>query len=276
MSWSKLKTIIIYILLLLNVFLLALVGMNRLRAQRYQTAALTEAAAVLAHNNIRVQWEDLPREMKLPAVTLTRDLQKEEQLVRALLGDGVAASASGGGLYVYTGQGSAGSASFRGNGEFAITCGAPGSQGVTSRELMGQLDLSVGRVWEEEGSSTAEQSLNGVPVYAAGSSVQGPAGLTLTCDGEGRICAASGRLYLGKPEAEPEEGEPVSVSTALMAFLNFVVDNGDVCGEITSMSPVYRAGGDPVRLTTAWLIRTDTGGYFVDAVSTEVSRAPAE
>lgn len=274
MSWSKLKTIIIYILLLLNLFLLGLVGMNSLRARRYQTAALTEAAAVLARNNIQVRWEELPREMKLPAVTLTRDLQKEEQLVRTLLGDGVTASASGGGLYVYAGQ--AGTASFRGNGEFSIACGVPGGQGVTPRELMGRLDLDIGRMWEEEDSSTAEQSLNGVPVYAAGSSVQGPAGMTLAYDGGGRICAASGRLYLGRPTAEQEEGQPASVSTALMAFLNFVVDNGDVCGEITDMAPVYRAGGDPVRLTTAWLIRTDTGGYFVDAVSTVVSRAPAE
>ena len=112
MSWSKLKTIIIYILLLLNLFLLGLVGMNRLRARRYQTAALTEAAAVLARNNIQVQWEQLPREMKLPAVTLTRDLQKEEQLVRLFLGEDVAVSASGGGLYIY--EGTEGTASFRG------------------------------------------------------------------------------------------------------------------------------------------------------------------
>lgn len=272
MSWSKLKTIIIYILLLLNLFLLGLVGMNRLRARRYQTAALTEAAAVLARNNIQVQWEQLPREMKLPAVTLTRDLQKEEQLVRSFLGEDVTVSASGGGLYIY--EGTEGTASFRGNGEFAVACAVPGSQGVTPRELMGRLDLDTGRAWEEEDSCTAEQSLNSVPVYAAGSSVQGPAGLTLTYDGEGRLRAASGRLYLGKPAAEQEE--TVSVSTALMAFLNFVVENGDVCGEIVEMSPVYRAGGDPVRLTTAWLIRTDTGGYFVDAATSEVSRAPAE
>lgn len=274
MSWSRLKTIIIYILLLLNLFLLALVGMNRLQARHYQTEALTEAAAVLARNNIRVQWEQLPREMKLPAVTLTRDLEKEGQLVRAFLGEDAAASASGGGLYVYAGRSAAGTASFRGNGEFSVVCGEPFSLDVTPRELMGRLGLDTGRVWEEEGASTAEQRLNGVPVYSAGSSVQGPAGMTLTYDEAGRLCAASGRLYLGKPAAEQEE--TVSVSTALVAFLNFVVENGDVCGEITDMAPVYRAGGDPVRLTTAWLIRTDTGGYFVDAVTTEVSRAPAE
>lgn len=274
MSWSRLKTIIIYILILLNLFLLALVGMNRLRARHYQTEALTEAAAVLERNNIHVQWEQLPREMKLPAVTLTRDLEKEEQLVRAFLGENVTASASGGGLYVYTAGSDSGTASFRGNGEFSVTCSEPLSQSATPRELMNQLGLDIGRAWEEEGVSAAEQSLNGVPVYSAGSSVQGPAGMTLSYDSEGRLYAASGRLYLGKPTSE-QEGT-VSVSTALMAFLNFVVENGDVCGEITDMAPVYRAEGDPVRLTTAWLIRTDTGGYFVDAVSTEVSRAPAE
>lgn len=274
MSWSKLKTIIIYILLLLNLFLLALVGMNRLRARHYQTTALSEAAAVLARNNIQVQWEQLPREMKLPVITLTRDPEKEGQLVRTFLGEDATAAASGGGMYVYTGHKVAGTANFRGNGEFSVTCSEPVSQSVTPREMMRQLGLETGRMWEEEDSATAEQSLNNVPVYSAGSSVQGPAGITLTYDESGQPYAASGRLYLGK--ATEEQEETVSVSTALMAFLNFVVENGDVCGEILDMSPVYRAGGDPVRLTTAWLIRTDTGSYFVDAVSTEVSRAPAE
>lgn len=274
MSWSKLKTIIIYILLLLNLFLLGLVGMNRIRARRYQTAALTEAAAVLERNNILVQWEELPREMKLSPVTVARDLAKEEQLVRAFLGEDAAAEASGGGLYLY--QGAAGSASFRGNGEFTVTFNEPVDLGTAPREMLGHLDLDVGRVWEEEDTSSAEQSLNGVPVYAAGSSVQGPAGMTFAHDSEGRLRTVYGRLFLGKTAAVPEEEKPVSVSTALMAFLNFVVDNGDVCGRITDMAPVYRAGGDPVKLTPAWLIRTGTGGYFVDAVSAEVSRAPAE
>ena len=163
MSWSRLKTIIIYILILLNLFLLALVGMNRLRAWHYQTEALTEAAAVLERNNIQVQWEQLPREMKLPAVTLTRDLAKEEQLVRAFLGENVTASASGGGLYVYTAGTESGRANFRGNGEFSVTCSEPLSQSATPRELMVQLGLDIGRVWEEDGSSTAESTAPAPP-----------------------------------------------------------------------------------------------------------------
>lgn len=274
MSWSKLKTIIIYILLLLNLFLLGLVGMNRLRARRYQDAALSEAAAVLARNNIQVQWEDLPREMEFSPAVAARDLQKEEELVRAFLGEDVQVSASGGGLYVYEGRSVAGTASFRSNGEFTISCDVPRDQSADPQEIMGRLGLQTGRVREEEGSATAEQELNGVPVY--GSSGQGAAGLTFEYDGTGRLTAVSGRLFLGRLTAEPEEDAPLSVPTALISFYNFAVDNGDVCREIVSMAPVYRAVGDPVRLSPAWLIRTDTGGYFVDAVTAEVNRAPAE
>lgn len=275
MSWSKLKTIMIYILLLLNLFLLGLVGMNRLRARRYQTTALTEAAAVLTRNSIQVRQEDLPREMKLPAAVAIRDLEKEEQLVRAFLGEDIRASASGGGLYVYEGE--AGTASFRGNGEFTITYSRPSDWGATPREMMEQLGLDMGRTWEEEGLSAVEQSLNGVPVYPSGSGGgQGAAGMAFEYDGIGRLRSVSGRLLLGKLTSSQEE-QPISVSTALIAFFNFVVDSGDLCRELTGMTPVYRAAaGEPVHLTPAWRVSTDTGDYFVDAVSAEVTRAPTE
>lgn len=272
MSWSKLKTIIIYILLLLNLFLLGLVGMNRFRAQRYQTAALTEAAAVLAQNNIRTQLEELPREMKLSAAVAARDLQKEERLASVLLGGDVQTTASGGGLYVYEGE--AGTARFRGNGEFTVDLTRPVESTLTPQSLMKSLDLDIWQVRAED--NAAEQSLNGVPVYSAGSAEQRVAGVTFSYDGEGRLSAVSGWLHLGKLTAEQEENSPISVSTGLMAFFGFVVDNGDVCREIVSMTSVYRAAGGSARLTPTWLIRTDTGGYFVDAINAEVSRVPGE
>lgn len=274
MSWSKLKTIMIYILLLLNLFLLGLVGMNRLRARRYQAAAVTEAAAVLTRNNIQVKREDLPTEMKLPAAVAIRDLEKEEQLVRIFLGEDIRTSASGGGLYVYEGE--AGTASFRGNGEFTITYNSPGDWTITPREMMERLDLEIGRTWERDGLSAVEQSLNGVPVYPSGSSGQGAAGMIFEFDSLGQLRGVSGRLLLGKLTSSQEE-QPISVSTALIAFFNFVVDSGDLCRELTGMTPVYRAAaGEPVHLTPAWRVSTDTGDYFVDAVSAEVSRAPSE
>lgn len=276
MSWSKLKTIIICILLLLNLFLLGLVGVNRLRARRYQDAALTEAVAVLAHNNIRAERETLPGEMTLSAASTARDLLKEEELIRAFLGDDMTVSASGGGLYIYEGQTTAGTASFRGNGEFTVSYEVPHSQSGTPRDIMKQLDLDTGDVREEEGLLTTEQRLNGVPVYSAGTASQDVAGMTFLYDSQGRLSAVSGRLLLGRLSAEPEETKPVSVSTGLMAFLGFIVDSGDICREIVAMTPVYRASGDPVRLTPAWLIQTDAGGYFVDALSAEVSRVPAQ
>lgn len=276
MSWSKLKTIIIYILVLLNLFLLGLVGLNRLRARRYQDAALTEAIAVLAHNNIRAERERLPGEMTLTAATTARDLLKEEELMREFLGEDMTVSASGGGLYIYEGKTAAGTASFRGNGEFTVSYEEARSESDTPRDMMKRLDLDVGDVREEENLLTAEQRLNGVPVYSAGTARQEAAGMTFHYDSQGQLSVVSGRLLLGKPTAEPEETKPVTVSTGLIAFLGFIVDSGDICREIVDMTPVYRASGDPVRLTPAWLIQTDAGGYFVDALTAEVSRVPTQ
>lgn len=276
MSWSNLKTIIIYILLLLNLFLLALVGMNSLRAQRYQDEALKEAAAVLERSNIRVRWEELPREMRLSPMVAARDLQKEEELAHVFLGEDAKVSASGGGLYVYEGQTVAGTASFRSNGEFTVTYEVPQNQSASPQEMMRRLDVDTGQARETERSASAEQEVNGVPVYGASPSSQGAAGMSFAYDGQGQLCSVSGRLFLGRITAEQGEETPLSVPTALIRFFNFVVDSGDVCREIVSMVPVYRAVGDPARLSPAWLIRTDTGGYFVDAATAEVSRAPAE
>lgn len=278
MSWSKLKTIIIYILLLLNLFLLGLVGMNRLRAKRYEEAALSEAAAVLEHNNIAVDRSGLPGESELRAATVARDIEKEGRLARILLGEDVLVSPAGGGMYVY--RGAAGEADFRGNGEFTVTFGQPLEEappGADSpRALMKALGLRVWETWETEDSATAAQSLGGAPVYS-GSSGQA-LGVTYAYDAQGKLSGVSGRIFSGKLAADQESEETLSLSTALISFFGFLSDSGDVCREIRQVSPVYRvaAAGDPVRLTPAWQFTTDTGEYFLDACTAEVTRRAGE
>lgn len=275
MSWSKLKTIIIYILVLLNLFLLGLVGMNRLRAKRYEEAALSEAAAVLEHNNIAVDRSGLPGEIDLQTATVARDIEKEGRLVRILLGEDVLVSPAGGGMYVY--RSAAGEADFRSNGEFTVTFGQPQEEapaGADSpRALMKTLGLRVWESWETEDSATAAQSLEGAPVYSVGSSGQA-LGVTYVYDAQGKLSSVSGRIFPGKLTADQESEKPLSLSTALISFFGFLSDSGDVCREIRKVSPVYRvaAAGDPVRLTPAWQFTTDTGEYFLDACTAEVTR----
>lgn len=280
MSWSRLKNIIIIILLLLNLFLLGLVGFIRLRSARYEASALSEAAAVLELNGIQVQRDGLPESMGLAAVTVARDTRREAALAAALLGSEVESQSSGGGLYVY--RSPMGEASFRSNGEFSVTFSQslPASdldRSSQARVLLEGLDLEFWQVEEDGVFVTAAQALHGACVYSGGYLPLGQSvlGITFIYDTQGRLASASGLLLMGGSAKDSDSREPLSVPTALIAFFSFTVDNGEVCQAIRSMTPVYRAStsADPIRLTPVWRITTDTGDYFLDAYTAEVTRA---
>lgn len=280
MSWSKLKTIIILILLLLNLFLLGLVGFIRLRSARYAASALSEAAAVLELNGIQVQRDELPASMELRALTAARDTRQEAALASALLGADAQSHASGGGLYVY--RSPLGEASFRSNGEFSVSFVSPGPAGEEdrpsqARALLEGLGVELWQVEDNGNTVTAVQALSGTPVYSGGylPSGQSALSITLAYDPQGRLESASGRLLLGGTATDPESRAFLSVPTVLISFFNFTVDNGEVCQAIRGMTPAYRAsaGADPIRLTPVWHIATDTGEYFLDACTAEVTRA---
>lgn len=281
MSWSKLKTIIILILLLLNLFLLVLVGSNRLRTARYDAAALSGAASVLELNGIQVDRGSLPAAMELSPVIAARDTRREAALAAALLGSDVRTDDPAGGLYVY--HSSSGSATFRSNGEFIATFSDPvpvpggSDRAAQARSLLSGLELW--QVSESGDTLTAVQQLDGAPVFPTASSTGQPtAGILFLYDEQDRLTQISGRLCLGDITADPEAQEPITVPTALIAFFNFIVDSGDVCQRIDRVQPVYRtvAMTDPVRLSPAWRITTDTGEYFLDAATGEVTRAAHE
>lgn len=273
MSWSKLKNIMILILLLLNLFLLGLVGANQLRASRYQAKAISEAAAVLERNGIRVDRDGLSAAMDLSAATAVRDGAREAALAAALLGAAAERHEAGGGLSIYSAD--SGSASFRSGGEFLVTFSeplpVPGDRTGWVRDLLERQGLDLWRVSESGETVTAVQQVNGAPVFSAG---QAASGAVFRFDEAGQLTEVGGRLLLGRAAAESESQKLVTAPTALIAVSNFIIDNGDVCQSIQSMAPAYRAApADPVRLTPMWRISTDAGDYFLDAYTAEVTRA---
>lgn len=278
MAWSKVKTIIILILLTLNLFLLGLVGYIQLHSARYQAAALREAAAVLERSSIQVDPGILPAEMPLRTVTMTRDTEREAALAAALLGTDTEIRSTAGGLHIY--EAAAGNASFRSSGEFSVTFTQPRSlpSGASPLEqVRGILDGLGLEIWqaEEQGSTVAVvQSLDGTPVFPSASTGQS-AGASFSFNEAGRLSMVSGRLALGRTAEDPAGQEALTVPTVLIAFFNFILDSGDACHAIYEVLPVYRASSmsDPVSLIPAWRISTDTGDYFLDAATAEVVRA---
>lgn len=276
MEWRKVKNIIILVLLLVNGFLLILVGARRGGMRRYEQAALTQTIQVLANNGIQVEETGIASADGLSARSMERSAAEEERMVCALLGETVSGENRGGGLYIY--QGGSGQVSFRGGGELTAVLGEDGrwrtddpeshaagllrAMGVEAESVRAELEGGTGSV-------VFRQLWDGAPLFSCQ--------VKFTYEG-GRLKGLSGSL-LAAAETEGEEGQLLSLPTALLRFLDEVLDSGDVCSAILSMEPGYltsQSFTSAVRLTPVWRISGNTADYYLDAVTGELTRAPGD
>lgn len=275
MEWSKLKNIIILILLTANLFLLAMAGVQQRDSVQYQEQAVADAVAVLERNGIAVAPEVIPDQMSLRPMTVQRDRGLEDNLAQALLGD-CTHSDLGGGRYSY--ESSVGSAEFRSNGNFSIAfpnglslADDVGDETAHALSIAAKIGLS-GTVAEQVGSDDGGtnvilyQTWQEIPVYSCR--------LTLQYR-EDRLYSVSGQRLMGEPQSANSEEELISIPTVLMRSLNGINDLGDICSEILSLTPGYQMSNpaEGTRMEPVWYIRTDTGAYQLNAITGVLARA---
>lgn len=275
MEWSKLKNIILLILLLVNLFLLIMAGVQKQGSAQSQEQALADAVAVLERNGIQLHSEQFPEELKIRSMSMQRDREQETQLAQALLG-ACAVSNLGGGRYSY--ESGIGSAEFRSNGNFSIVfsdgvpiVGGAGHEQEHAREITARLGLSGVIAEQSEADEGAVhvvlyQTWQDIPVYSCRIVLQYR---------EGELCAISGQRLMGEPQAAASEETLISVPTALMRILNGVNDMGDVCSEIVGMTPGYQMTNpaEGTKMNPVWYVVTDTGAYELNAVTGKLERA---
>ena len=272
MEWSKLKNIIILILLAANLFLLAMAGVQERDSTQYQEQAVKDALTVLERNGIQVAPEVVPGQMPLSSMAVQRDRAQEETLARALLGD-CTFSDLGGGRYFY--ESPTGSAEFRSNGNFSIVF----SDGVSvdgSEELDHALHIAAqiglsGTVAEQVRDAGGTdvvlyQTWKGIPVYSCR--------INLEYRG-GELCSVSGQRLLGEPQPAGVQEKLLSIPTVLIRSLNGINDLGDICSEITELTPGYQMSNpaEGTRMEPVWYIVTDTGAYQLNAITGALVRA---
>ena len=273
MEWRRLKNVIILILLLLNGFLLVLAVSRRNEAAQYDRKALENTVEVLAGRGIEVDPDGLTSAGDLPPLSLERDLEAEQKLVRALLDEAVEADNRGGGLYLY--QGTLGEVSVRAGGELSASlsddpvwdAGSPEDHAAALLKRMGVSARQLGVETREDRRLVRFRQLwNKTPVFS--------------CEVEfvyenGRLRAIQGTLLTAGQGIE-EAGEVLSLPTALLRFLDGVTATGDVCSAIRSMEAGYRIGPQPlsggVRLTAVWLVSSDTADYYLDGATGALTR----
>lgn len=275
MEWSKLKNIIILILLAANLFLLAMAGVQERDSAQYQEQAVADALTVLERNGIGVAPEVIPGQMSLRSMTVQRNRELEDGLAQALLGE-CSVSNLGGGRYSY--ESPVGSAEFRSNGNFSVVFpeGIPlaeGAGGETAHALalaarIGLNGTVAGQVPTEDGGVgvTLYQSWQDIPVYSCR--------LTLQYR-DGALYSVSGQRLMGEPQPANSEENLISIPTVLMRSLNGINDLGDICSEIRELTPGYQMSNpaEGTRMEPIWYIVTDTGAYQLNAITGVLERA---
>lgn len=269
MEWPKLKNIILIILALTNLCLLVFVVQRELRDSQLQRQARREAIQFLQDRGVTVEEERVPQTMELRAQTVERDLEREQDLACALLGQEVSGEDRGAGVYRYSGT--AGAIQFHSDGSFSaqFTAGAfPLGEGREERclEILETLDFQGEIVERDADTLTVRQYWEGYPLF----SQQVVLEMTEDC----LMAMRSGRRLVGQPVADESQGT-ISVVTALIDFLNGLNALGDVCSRIDTISQGYVASASlsgTMTMTPVWRITTDTGAYQMNLLSGELGR----
>lgn len=272
MEWRRVKNIIILVLLLVNAFLLVLVGYRKGEALRYEQTALTQAVQALESSGIEVDVHAVSSADGLTPLTVERDTEQEARMMSALLDETVEGDDRGGGLYLYRGE--RGEASVRLGGELSAALADDprwytGDPEGHAAGLLRQMEIDARQVQavREDGAVRVvfRQQWDGVPLFSCQ--------VTFTYL-DGRLTAVQGNLLAAVGAAE-EQGTVLTLPTALLRFLDYVRGSGDVCSSIQSMEAGYRATqsfSGTTRLTAVWLVSSNTASYYLDASTGALTR----
>ena len=96
MPWTKLKNVILLILVLTNLFLLGLVVSQSLQNRRQDSQTREHTILFLSERGVEVDEENIPQSIDLLPQTAERDLEKEQQTAAELLKGEVEQEARGG------------------------------------------------------------------------------------------------------------------------------------------------------------------------------------
>lgn len=268
METRRLKNIAILILLLLNAFLLLLLGYQYLQAEEAARDTREQLTALFASQELDLSDQTDLSQSPLSPLVLSRHQEGEAAMAESLLGGPVTSASQGGGIVTYTGE--AGSIQFRSGGSFdgAELTRDVEDAAVFVREFCqgyGYEDIDDSQLAGGNGDVTAQQYVAGVPIAGCG--------LTLTFE-NGALTAVSG-AHISLEGAATEESELLNCVTALVRFLDYRRSAGVVCSRVENITCVYQLQSSPsfLRLVPLWRIDTDTYAYYVDCASGSVARA---
>lgn len=270
MERSKLKDIVLLLLVLTNLGLLFFVLRQEIREYREYAQARTSAIGFLANKGVDVEESLVPDRMTLLPQRVERDRAAEAQAAAAFLKGDVQEESRGGEVYRYYNDN--GSIQFHSDGAFSaeLTPGAyPTGEDRDGAALALLKTLSFeGEVmaWLPD-SIIVRQNWEGAPLFNQQ--------VTVEWDGAHFTALTGGRRLSGQP-VEDESRTTMTVATALVSFFNGLNGLGDVCSRVDVIAQGYVSAASlngPVTLTPVWRVTTDTGAYQLDLLTGALTRA---
>lgn len=272
MEWSKIKNIILLILVGLNLILLVMVGQRQWESKRYREEARTGALEVLRQEGIAMERSALPEESDLWPMRAERDRTEEAALAEALLTGAVKTGDRGRDTY----EGEKGEAWFRLDGSFGFDF-EPGAYPLgdqeTAAEHGAKLLTDAGYACEVLGVEerenavhiTLRQTWEGAPLFSCGA--------VLVYENGSLSAIESGMRLVGTPVVTART-ERLNVAAVLLHFLSGVREGGWLPSVLYSMTVGYEvtpetSGG--ASLEPVWEIVSDAGVFYVDGIRGSLS-----
>lgn len=275
MPVSKLKNLVILILLLANFAMLALLLPGRM-TQRREAASLRQSLSELyAAQDVALDPEIIPDSATLYVLELAEDTAADLQAAEALLGDQVQAQANST-RYFHSYDSEYGTCSISRTGAFhAQLSGLKENSDLTkaAKQLLKRMGFTYSALSQPERlragvyTITATQTVLDTPVFGGE--------LVLTYSNN-CLTALDGVFFTGAGTlTRVSEEACISAADALAAFLSARYALGWVGSEITGMEQGYlrseTAAAAAVHLTPVWLLTTDTGAFYISGITGEVT-----
>ncbi len=265
METYRLKNIAILILLLLNGFLLILLGYQTFQSRQSVTDAAGQLAGLYAARDLTLRDSVDLSQSPLNPLSLNRHREADQRIASYLLDGDAFAASQGGGIISYATE--YGSIQFRSGGSFdggnlSRPVDDPAGFARDFCEEFGYRDMSVS---VQDGATliTAVQWTEEVPIV----------GCELRLEFEGNLLTSVTGAHVGWEDAVSERENQLNCVTALVRFLDYRELSSTVCSAVTDLSCVYALeGGFSLRLAPMWRVQTDTYTYFVNCASGEVTR----
>ena len=269
MGWSKIKNIIILLLVIVNVSLLVMVGQRYWRNEQNQRETRQRVIAMMEKNEISFLPAEVPGELELTGRRVALEPPGEAeaaQLAGELTGHRTVGART-------TWEGTRGTVTVSASGELeaALKGTYPSeaadmtAQGLELLASLGFQARYTGR--EEQGDDTVlryVQLWDGAPVP------EWTAELTWGTEGLEHL---SLRRLAGTEETMAGE-ETIDAATALARFLEALNREGYVCSQVTNLYAGYAATGTgTVTLRPTWYVETDTSPwrFAIDGVTGTVT-----